>query len=172
MSEVRVITDAMRQAAEKARGASLPACVALERLDQGLRVLTNLSQHDRTEHWNMEEWAVVTSCGTIGCAGGHMAMDPWFNERGLYLTFTNVLKPNDCQCEDCKKRAVRGQLSVGPQHFFGMAVANVMTNSTKRPVDTVIEELRGARAFYESVRARSPNMDVRYIEQSSFPGAV
>lgn len=157
-----VVTQAMREArAAVVRAEVLLASVALDRLDQGLRVLSNLSEHDRTEHWNMEEWATLTPCGTIGCAGGHMAMDPWFNEHGLYLVFTDMLKPDDCHCVDCQQRAMRGQLSIGPQTFFGRLVCDVMTNSYKRPVETVIAELHAVRSRYAAL---PPGTDVRYYE--------
>lgn len=57
----------------------------IERWEQTLRVLENLSEHERRHHFDMGTWASKTKCGTVACIAGHCAMDPWFNGQGLRL---------------------------------------------------------------------------------------
>jgi hypothetical protein len=69
----------------------------IERWEQALRVLESMDEHTRTKHFDMWAWGSVTSCGTVACAAGHCALDPWFRERGLIgvlddysMTFTDL----------------------------------------------------------------------------------
>jgi hypothetical protein len=55
----------------------------IERWTNVLRVLTKMTRHAREKHFDMSNWAEKTDCGTVGCAAGHCAMDPWFRRRGF-----------------------------------------------------------------------------------------
>jgi len=57
--------------------------VAIERWTQALRVLRELTPHERREHFDMKYWGKKTECGTAACLGGWCALDPWFRRRGL-----------------------------------------------------------------------------------------
>jgi hypothetical protein len=37
------------------------------------------------KNFNMGCWKEETECGTVMCAAGYAAHDPWFNERGLIM---------------------------------------------------------------------------------------
>lgn len=50
-----------------------------ERLEQVIRVLEELPTGKK---FSLRRWM---TCGTIGCAVGWAAMDPWFRRRGLRL---------------------------------------------------------------------------------------
>jgi len=51
----------------------------VERLEQVIRVLEELPKEKKLD---MGQWM---TCGTIGCAIGWAASDPWFTRRGLKL---------------------------------------------------------------------------------------
>lgn len=102
----------------------------VERWENCLRVLENMSEHDRTQHWNMSLYMKTTACGTIGCAAGHCSMDPWFQEQGL--------KP---------EKSWDGYWylpdNIDLDTFFGYRGSrDIFHNYTKRSVEDVIEEVR------------------------------
>lgn len=51
----------------------------IERLQQVVRVLEKLP---RNKKFDLSVWM---KCGTVGCAIGWAASDPWFTRRGLHL---------------------------------------------------------------------------------------
>lgn len=51
----------------------------LEALRQLARVLAAVNP----DQFDMTEWSSERDCGTIACAAGWAAHDPWFNARGL-----------------------------------------------------------------------------------------
>lgn len=57
----------------------------LIRWDNAERVLKNLPKHERQKHFDMNNWGVMTECGTVACAAGHCGMDPWFIKQGFKL---------------------------------------------------------------------------------------
>lgn len=59
----------------------------IERWEQALRVLESMSEHERTQHFDMGDWGVKTDCGTVACLAGHCSLDPWFVERGFSAKF-------------------------------------------------------------------------------------
>lgn len=61
----------------------------LERWQQALRVLEGMTEHERTQHFNMGTWGEKTDCGTVACLAGHCALDPWFSERGFTGRFNS-----------------------------------------------------------------------------------
>jgi hypothetical protein len=46
-----------------------------------------MTPHQRRKHFDMGTWADKTDCGTVGCAAGLCAFDPWFRRRGLVGKF-------------------------------------------------------------------------------------
>lgn len=50
-------------------------------------VLAGMSEHEIDNHFNMGVWGRKTDCGTVGCAAGQCALDPWFKRRGFGLRF-------------------------------------------------------------------------------------
>ena len=52
----------------------------IERFTQAIRVLVELPKNCKV---NMSAWS---SCRMIACAGGWIAQDEWFNEKGLRLS--------------------------------------------------------------------------------------
>jgi hypothetical protein len=57
----------------------------IERLEQLIRVLQSLTPHEKRRHFDMEQWGYKNECGTVCCAAGHAARDPWFKRRGFKM---------------------------------------------------------------------------------------
>lgn len=55
----------------------------IERWENALRVLRQMTPHERKRHFDMSSWGVVTDCGTVACLAGHCSLDPWFRRRGF-----------------------------------------------------------------------------------------
>lgn len=53
----------------------------VESWENALRVLQRMTTHQRLKHFEMNNWARKTSCGTVGCIAGHCVMDPWFQQN-------------------------------------------------------------------------------------------
>lgn len=93
----------------------------IERVEQLDRVLTEMTAHERRKHFDMESWGYKNDCGTVGCAAGRAAFDPWFRRRGFVLTVVD--HPDD-----------EGNFSMDfthlePNHVFGDELSdNVFTN--------------------------------------------
>lgn len=110
----------------------------VERWENVLRVLRALTPHQRKKHWDMETYGEVTDCGTVACAAGHCGMDPWFRRRGFKATPVDS-HPNDFLHGGTKVL----ELSLYLPDFFGHAGAHgILWNATRRPVGTVIREVR------------------------------
>lgn len=116
----------------------------IERWENVLRVLQALTPHECENHWNMSVWARETDCGTVACAAGHCGLDPWFRRRGLrtnasqgYVWYTKADEFEDA-------------LSL----FFGdLGTADIFYNDTRRPVSTVIGEVK---AHIKHLRTSNP----------------
>lgn len=59
----------------------------LERWKNVLRVLIEMTPHQRRKHFDMTTWGENTDCGTVGCAAGQCGLDPWFRRRGFGMRF-------------------------------------------------------------------------------------
>lgn len=106
------------------------------------RVLMNLSEHDRTKHWDMSEFLVDTNCGTVGCAAGHCAMDPWFQAHGWKAVRSE---------EDEKYWTT----AAGIHEFFGYEGSlSIFHDYSRRPVETVVDEVQ---RHIESLRRKLPH---------------
>ena len=106
------------------------------RWENVLRVLRSLTPHERRKHWDMANWGIKTDCGTIACAAGHCALDPWFKRRGLYLKFKRSLYLAD-------EGAEYAQIYPDPTVFFGSeGTENIFYDSRNRPVGQVIREVK------------------------------
>jgi hypothetical protein len=57
----------------------------IERFERAVRVMQIMKPHVRAKHFKMSEWGSRTKCGTVACAAGHCALDPWFRKQGLTL---------------------------------------------------------------------------------------
>lgn len=57
----------------------------VERFQQAIRVMSDMTAERIENEFNMSTWGEKTACGTVACAAGWCAMDPWFNERGLMM---------------------------------------------------------------------------------------
>lgn len=60
----------------------------IERLEQVVRVLRELPKEKR---FDINTWNI---CGTVGCAVGWAASDPWFRRRGFVLKMRRKLPAN------------------------------------------------------------------------------
>lgn len=101
----------------------------IERWENVDRVLSNLTPHERREHFDMTDWGFETDCGTIACAAGHCGLDPWFYRRGLSLN--SYLKGETISY---------GNLVAD---FFGYEGSHsIFYNTSRRSVVTVIREVR------------------------------
>lgn len=111
----------------------------IERWENCLRVLQNLTPHQRRKHWSMGSFGRKTECGTVACAAGHCGLDPWFRRRGFKMDFytnskgwaVNTLAGND----DGKDIDIEG--------FFGKRGCNqILFDSHDRSVGKVIKEVK------------------------------
>lgn len=59
------------------------AATYIERLEQAIRVMTELSESDRT-HFDVSVWAAARDGGIAACVAGHCGRDPWFQAQGLH----------------------------------------------------------------------------------------
>ena len=59
----------------------------IERVHRARLVLRRMSKHAIEHHFDMTMWGSKTKCGTVGCAAGQCALDPWFQRRGFGMTF-------------------------------------------------------------------------------------
>ena len=85
-----------------------------ERLEQVCRVLRDLPAGKK---FSLESWY---RCGTIGCAIGWAAADPWFTRRGLKLISHSFFIPNE------KVPFYKGVRDISAvEKFFGLAQHNV-----------------------------------------------
>lgn len=68
----------------------------IERWENVIRVLRNLTPHQRKYHFDMTTFGRKTDCGTVACAAGHCSLDPWFRRRGFLANFTKsgMLEPS------------------------------------------------------------------------------
>lgn len=77
--------------------------VCRERLEQALRVMEGLSEHQRAHEFDMHVYAKRTPHGISACIAGFCGFDPWFQEREFETSVGDVL----------------GSTSVPPGEFFG-----------------------------------------------------
>lgn len=114
----------------------------IERWEQCLRVLEQMPEHERRHHFSMETiWCREAECGTVTCAAGRCGLDSWFRERGFLLgkCSEHPGSPDGCNRSDCDAYV----LTQRPDAFFGrLGAQEILYNSEKRPVETVIEEVK------------------------------
>ena len=111
----------------------------VERWENVLRVLRALTPHQRKKHWDMQTYGEVTECGTIACAAGHCAFDPWFRRRGFSAKPVKSNLPWDFLHGGTHVVEIMTPVN----RFFGDEGAeNIFYNSTQRSVGTVIKEVQ------------------------------
>lgn len=123
----------------------------IERWQNVLRVLENLSPHERRNHWDMATFGMQTDCGTVACAAGHCSLDPWFRRRGFAAEFDDgELNPTrDREWPDMVEGffgvPINSFDSLGPDpdrtslEYQGV---RIFYNMNQRPVSQVIKEIR------------------------------
>ncbi len=103
-----------------------------------LRVLNNLSPHEREKHWWMGNWGRKTDCGTVACAAGHCGLDPWFRERGFKMDFDDEGHQEQLDEDVCVK-------------FFGYrGTWDIFMDTDTRTVEAVIAEVQQHIEFLET----------------------
>lgn len=98
----------------------------VERWEQVLRVLEGLTPHEREKHFFMGIWGQETACGTVACAAGHCALDPWFRERGFIGEFDGRFN-NTLQFPKAK-----------PEEFFGQRGHNMIFTGPYEDYESVV----------------------------------
>lgn len=114
----------------------LPTKAKIERWENVLRVLRGLTRHQRTKHWDMDAFLDLRSCGTVGCAAGHCALDPWFRRRGFKAV------PYDDTYGDGEDYMVLADDVDLPQFFGEEGTDRIFENRAQRPVGKVIREVK------------------------------
>lgn len=116
----------------------------IERWENAERVLVNMPEHERKEHWCMSAWGTQTPCGTIACAAGHCGMDPWFIERGFELVPLSQVKGSRHSVGYLFRDDRENEISDRPvTEFFGYdGTRRIFYNPSPRSVDCVIAEVR------------------------------
>jgi hypothetical protein len=128
----------------------------IARWENALRVLEELTPHERKKHWDMGWFGEKTDCGTVACAAGHCGLDPWFRRRGFKMDFKwNTRYPGagnwDLQFEANDVNSFFGD--VGSQSVFW--------KGDRRPVTRVIQEIR---MFLKTLKK-----DTEYMEGKPIP---
>jgi hypothetical protein len=112
----------------------------IERLENLLRVLRNLTPHQRRKHWDMNTWGYNTECGTVACAAGHAGLDPWFRRRGF------VLQPA-ASVDDIVTCSFPG---LTPSKFFGTIMSDSVFTSCA--VNTVNQAIRATERCLKDLK--------------------
>lgn len=60
----------------------------IERLERLLKLDEQLTEHEKTKHFNMRAWQQETPCGTSCCLAGYAGRQSWFRRRGFKMTGT------------------------------------------------------------------------------------
>jgi len=107
-----------------------------------------MTDHVINHHFDMNSWVRNTDCGTVGCAAGHCALDPWFKDRGFGISFTADGK-------------WLGWDTYGPESFFGSYGYNEIFLGSFD--DTPAGNQRRPRAIHAAVKRAI----VKYITQLS-----
>ena len=96
--------------------------------------------------FDMSEWY---RCGTVACAVGHAAMDPWFRRRGLTLTPETLWAGGPCT-DGSMEPMFRGLTnSDAVEEFFGITEEHV----ERLFVDTAYpEHRRGPKTVAKRIR--------------------
>lgn len=109
----------------------------IERWENCLRVLQSLTPHQRRKHWDMSKWGEVTDCGTVACAAGHCALDPWFQRRGLKMTFVQKIDEWGEEHTD-----VKFDEDLVPVFFGETGTLQIFYDTNRRTVSAVIKEIK------------------------------
>lgn len=121
--------------------------VLIERWENCLRVLQGLTPHERRKHWSMSTWGLKNDCGTVACAAGHCAMDPWFRKRGLKMDF-HLVKQEEFYGGDFWTQTFDDSLV---KKFFGASgTTAIFHNTDRRSVGKVIKEVK---SYLKYIRA-------------------
>ena len=116
----------------------------IERWENAIRVLKNLSPHEKRKHWDMSFWAKKTDCGTVACAASHCAMDRWFTRRGLVLEF----REEEYRDVETGELVMEEFATVDYDDFFGYDGSDaIFCNTDPRPVSKVIREIENYVRF-------------------------
>lgn len=65
------------------------------RVEKAIETLASMTLHEQRNHFDMSDWVYKNDCGTIACAAGQCAIQPWFRRRGFVFSirdagFTNM----------------------------------------------------------------------------------
>lgn len=135
----------------------------IERWSNAGRVLAEMPEHERQNHWDMGTWGKKTDCGTIACAAGHCGLDPWFREHGFKTVFP--------------KGSREARMPNVPDFFGVEGSSRIFYNAHQRPVETVIDEVRSYIAELQrrvdlENRSGLPRIGEEWTEQGGiFAGA-
>lgn len=110
----------------------------IERWQNALRVLEELTPHERIKHWSMGWWGTKTDCGTVACAAGHCGLDPWFRRRGFQMNF----EPRYWVGTSGRVQDWRVQMSSAADFFGYRGAERIFYNGRSRSVAQVITEVK------------------------------
>lgn len=112
----------------------------LERWKEALRVLEEMTPHERLKHLDMSIWGQRTQCGTVACLAGHCSLKPWFRDRG----FTSEFLP------DAKGVVWLEFNGIRPLQFFGAGGNEVIFRASWRKYDEVVAVVKTHIAYLEA----------------------
>jgi hypothetical protein len=101
----------------------------IEPWEQALRLLENLTPHERREHLHMGIWGGPGPCGTVGCLAGLCSVNPWFEARGFTSDF----------------RGIEDELvftGVHPTNFFGERGYQMIFLETDRNYEELVDAVK------------------------------
>lgn len=121
----------------------------IKRVEQLERVLNDMTPHERKRHFDMSSWGYQNACGTVGCAAGQAAFDPWFRRRGFKLELNGGATDDD---EQTMSFSV-----ISPQFVFGARLTTGVFTNGKFTGDAgggvYVKVMRAIRAYLNELRA-------------------
>jgi len=122
---------------------SLPPKERVIRWSHAVKVIGDMTEHEIKEHFDMSIYGKKTPCGTIGCAAGHLGLDPGFNRQGYKLNIDSGSGYYD-------------GFTIHPYDFFGKdAYNNIFINNdfvSKKGKDVHAQVLKAMESYLEDLK--------------------
>ena len=111
----------------------------LERWEQALRLLLNMTPEVRTQQLDMRTGGYRAAGNTIGCLASHCSFHPWFRARGF--TSDWVSSPEDRDSQELRFTGLH------PEDFFGRYGHNHVLFETSLQYDGLLVAVRHVIAY-------------------------
>lgn len=126
----------------------------VERWVEALRVLEQMTPHERLKHLDMHSWGRQTECGTVACLGGHCSRVHWFRARGFTSEFV---------CNE-DGQVVLKFTGIQPDQFFGGRGFDVIFLGISLTYIEVVAKVKDHIAYLEAGGHPEYDKDAEYFE--------